>query len=79
MIICVWQSLSLLVSTIKEPTQALLDLRAHYLFSHRFCNARKGNEKGHVERSVEYIRRKAFALKGDFTDLASHKPLTCHH
>lgn len=55
----------------KEPTQALLDLRGHYLFSHRFCNARKGNEKGHVERSVEYIRRKSFALTDNFTDLAS--------
>ncbi|TLP72869.1 transposase [Maribacter sp. ACAM166] len=55
----------------KEPTQALLDLRGHYLFSHRFCNARKGNEKGHVERSVEYIRRKAFAIQDGFTDLAS--------
>lgn len=32
----------------KEPTTALLTLREHYLFTHRFCNARKGNEKGHV-------------------------------
>jgi transposase len=53
----------------KEPTKALLTLRGHYLFTHRFCNARKGNEKGHVERSVEYLRRKAFALKDDFKDL----------
>lgn len=36
----------------KEPTGALLDLRSHYGFTHRFCNARKGNEKGHVEHSV---------------------------
>lgn len=55
----------------KEPTQALLNLRSHYLFSHRFCNARRGNEKGHVERSVEYIRRKSFALKDSFADLES--------
>ena len=53
----------------KEPTTALLTLRGHYLFTHRFCNARKGNEKGHVERSVEYIRRKAYALKDHFMDL----------
>ena len=53
----------------KEPTQALLTLRGHYLFNHRFCNARKGNEKGHVERSVEYIRRKAFSLTDDFANL----------
>ena len=50
----------------KEPTRALLQLRGHYQFVHRFCNAYSGNEKGHVERSVEYIRRKAFGFKSDF-------------
>ena len=50
----------------KEPTRALLQLKGHYQFSHRFCNAYSGNEKGHVERSVEYIRRKAFGFKSDF-------------
>ncbi len=50
----------------KEPTRALLQLKGHYQFSHRFCNACSGNEKGHVERSVEYIRRKAFGFKSDF-------------
>jgi transposase len=50
----------------KEPTQALLQLRGHYQFSHRFCNAYRGNEKGHVERSVEYIRRKSFGVKCKF-------------
>lgn len=53
----------------KEPTQALLQLKGHYQFSHRFCNAYSGNEKGHVERSVEYIRRKAFGFKSDFSTL----------
>ena len=53
----------------KEPTRALLQLRGHYSFSHRFCNAYRGNEKGHVERSVEYIRRKAFGLKDRFPDI----------
>ncbi|MCA1759823.1 MAG: IS21 family transposase [Bacteroidales bacterium] len=50
----------------KEPTRALLQLKGHYQFGHRFCNAYSGNEKGHVERSVEYIRRKAFGFKNDF-------------
>ena len=50
----------------KEPTRALLEMRAHYLFTHRFCNIYSGNEKGHVERSVEYVRRKAFACKHSF-------------
>ncbi len=47
----------------KEPTEGLLKLSMYYLFRYRFCNVRKGNEKGHVERSVEYIRRKAFCRK----------------
>jgi len=50
----------------KEPTRALLQMRGHYLFTYRFCNIYSGNEKGHVERSVEYIRRKAFAPKNSF-------------
>lgn len=53
----------------KEPTQALLQLRGHYGFTHRFCNAYRGNEKGHVERSVEYIRRKAFGITSSFEDI----------
>ncbi len=55
----------------KEPTEALLGMSMYYQFEFRFCNVRKGNEKGHVERSVEYIRRKAFGPQDKFTDLAS--------
>lgn len=50
----------------KEPTDALLRMKAFYHFEHRFCNARSGNEKGHVERSVELVRRKAFCIKDNF-------------
>jgi len=53
----------------KEPTEALTNLKGHYQFHHRFCNAYRGNEKGHVERSVEYIRRKAFGYKDEFTSI----------
>jgi transposase len=53
----------------KEPTRALLDMRAHYFFSHRFCNIYSGNEKGHVERSVEYVRRKAFAPNHSYSSI----------
>ena len=53
----------------KEPTQALLQLRSHYQFTHRFCNIRRGNEKGHVERSVEYVRRKTFGREFSFRTL----------
>ncbi len=55
--------------TEKEATDGLLKLSLYYCFSHRFCNVRKGNEKGHVERSVEYVRRKAFSKKSTFTNL----------
>ncbi len=53
----------------KEPTQALVNLKGHYRYNHRFCNAYRGNEKGHVERSVEYIRRKAFGFKDEFSSI----------
>lgn len=55
----------------KEATEDLLRLSAYYGFRYRFCNARRGNEKGHVERSVEYVRRKAFSQHIDFEDLAA--------
>lgn len=45
----------------KEATEELLKLSIYYRFHFRFCNAYSGNEKGHVERSVEVVRRKAFA------------------
>jgi transposase len=53
----------------KEPTEALIKLSLYYHFEFRFCNIRKANEKGHVERSVEYIRRKAFSQKDSFASL----------
>ncbi len=53
----------------KKPTGELLKMSCYYKFDYRFCNAGKGNEKGRVERSVEYIRRKAFAPKDAFASL----------
>lgn len=53
----------------KEPTEALLKLSLYYLFKFRFCNVRAGNEKGHVEKSVDVIRRKAFAFQDTFETL----------
>lgn len=50
----------------KVPTEALKQLGRWYLFDWRFCNTARGNEKGHVENSIEYIRRKTFAFKDDF-------------
>lgn len=51
--------------TEKEPTEALLELSAYYGFSFRFCNVRRGNEKPHVERSVDVVRHFAFSEPGD--------------
>lgn len=56
--------------TEKEPSEALLELSNYYKFGFRFCNIRKGNEKGHVEKSVEYVRRKAFCIKDKFSNLS---------
>lgn len=53
----------------KEPTEALLELSNYYKFDFRFCNVRRGNEKGHVERSVEYVRRKSFSGEVHFSNL----------
>lgn len=53
----------------KEPTQTLVNLSAYYGFRYRFCNVRSGNEKGHVERSVEVLRRRAFADRYNFDSL----------
>lgn len=50
----------------KHPTTALTNLAGWFQFRWRFCNVRRGNEKGHVERSVEFIRRKAFSHRDDF-------------
>ncbi|MFH0785911.1 MAG: IS21 family transposase [Pseudomonadota bacterium] len=53
----------------KVPTRALTNLSGWFQFRWRFCNVRRGNEKGHVERSVEYVRRKAFSHKDDFDSI----------
>ncbi len=55
--------------TEKIPTDDLLKLSIYYGFKYRFCNARRGNEKGHVEKSVEYIRRKSFSKKDSFENI----------
>ncbi len=44
----------------KKATMGLSSMAYHYGFKFRFANVRKGNEKGHVERSVEVIRRASF-------------------
>ena len=68
------------VGNEKRPTLALQQLQMHYLFKHRFCNARAGWEKGHVEKSVEYVRRKAFCVLDSFDSIEEaqhHLSLVC--
>lgn len=55
--------------TEKEATRGLLSLSIYYNFGFRFCNVRRGNEKGHVEKSVEYVRRKAFCIQDTFASV----------
>ena len=62
----------------KHPTDALIRLEAAYGFTHRFCNAHRGNEKGHVERSVEVVRRASFCRVDSFETLrAAQMQVVC--
>lgn len=40
----------------RELTEEFERFAAHYGFSYEFCNPNSGNEKGHVEAMVKYIR-----------------------
>lgn len=46
-----------IVGRERELTTEFLRLESHFLFEHHFCRVRRGNEKGHVETHVGYIRR----------------------
>lgn len=53
----------------REATEDLIKISLYYGFKYRFCNVARGNEKGHVERGIEYVRRKTFSFKTDFNTL----------
>lgn len=53
----------------KEPTEALLKISLYYGFRFRFTNTYQAHEKGHVERSVEYLRRKIFSKCDTFASI----------
>lgn len=57
------------IGTEREITDSMKHLSNYYQFHIRLCQPRKGNEKGHVERSVEFIRRKAFSSLHTFSNL----------
>jgi Transposase and inactivated derivatives len=54
----------------KKPSNAVHQLSQYYGYSPRYTNDYSGNEKGHVERSVELIRRKAFCTQQCFDTVA---------
>jgi hypothetical protein len=53
----------------KKPTLELQQLEGYYGFRHQFCNVRSGNEKPHVERAVEILRRRAFSRRDHFDSM----------
>jgi transposase-like protein len=53
----------------KKPTDELLKLSIYYNFNFRFCNIGAGHEKGRIERSVEYIRRRVFSKRDSFLSI----------
>jgi transposase len=57
------------IGTERKITDSMINLSNYYQFDIRLCQPRKGNEKGHVERSVEFIRRKAFSSIHSFSCL----------
>lgn len=64
----------------KTPTESLMKMAGYYCFQYRYCNIRAGWEKGHVERSVEYVRRKAFCFTDKFDNIQeaqNHLNKTC--
>ncbi|MGL5983751.1 MAG: Mu transposase domain-containing protein, partial [Cetobacterium sp.] len=44
----------------RKLTDRFIQFMAHYGFKSKFCNPASGNEKGHVENKVGYIRRNLF-------------------
>ncbi len=42
----------------RQVTREFLRLKSHYLFADHFCLVRRPNEKGHVERLLDFARKK---------------------
>lgn len=59
----------------KVATEALKKLALFYGFNYRFCNIFSGNEKGHVEKSVDVVRNKAFSTCIDYSFEDANKHL----
>jgi transposase len=55
----------------QKATPGLLALESCYLFEHKFCRIYQPQEKGHVENTVEYVRRNFMVPLPSFPDFAS--------
>ncbi len=55
----------------RELTREFLRLESHFLFDHHFCRVGRGNEKGHVEAHVGYVRRNLLVPVPDFASFAA--------
>jgi transposase len=55
----------------RRLTQSFKELRAHFLFTTRFCNVAAGNEKGHVENLVKHAQRTFMTPLPGVSDLDS--------
>lgn len=56
----------------REMTEEFYQFVFHYNFEVEFCNPGKGNEKGHVEAMVKYIRNNFFIPEPVINDLESY-------
>lgn len=57
------------IGSERKLTDGMIHLSNYYDFKIRLCQPRKGNEKGSVERSVDFIRRKAFSTFYHFKNI----------
>jgi transposase len=55
----------------RQLTHGFLQLKSHYLFDTHFCGVRRANEKGVVEATIQYVRRRCFVPAPEVRDLES--------
>lgn len=59
----------MLSGTERSLTEMFKTFQWHYRFQTEFCNPAKGNEKGHVEAKIGYVRRNNFSPMPIIEDL----------
>lgn len=56
----------------RDLTDSFIKLKEHYCFNAVFCNRNAGNEKGHVENKVGYLRRNFLVPLPEFKSLTEY-------